>query len=210
MNTIDNSLEEVLLNSDALNRLSSNMGLDPNQAANVMQMVIPTLLGALSNNAQQPEGAAAIQRALQKDHNGSILDQLPELINNPAMGSGAGILKHVLGGNQGNLAQEISGKTGISPEAIQTIMSIAAPVIMGKLGQQQQQSGGNENTLTSLLNAASKSQQQKNPAASIALNLLSGYLNNQNGQANTQKKQANPNQEMINAGMNILGKLFGK
>lgn len=206
MNQLDNNFEDLLLQPETLSKLSSNFGLQPQQTTEAIQLVIPSLLEALSNNVQQPQGAAALQQALQKDHDGSILDQLPELINNPALGSGSGILKHVLGGNSSPLAQDISQKTGINADAIMSIMTIVAPIILGKLGQQQRQSNGNENALIEILSAATQAQQQKNPAASIALNLLSRFLNKGQGQSST----PDSNQDIINAGINILGKMFGK
>ena len=50
----------------------------------------------MARNTSNQQGAESLHNALQKDHDGSILDNLGGFLNNAQSGPGAGILRHVL------------------------------------------------------------------------------------------------------------------
>ena len=74
---------------------------------------LPILLAALNRNASNPAGAAALHGALERDHDGSILDNLGGFLGNAQAGPGAGILKHVLGERQESTAQAVGAASGL-------------------------------------------------------------------------------------------------
>ena len=76
----------------------------------------------------------------QKKHDGSILDNLGGLLGNQdVMTDGAGILGHVFGGREQNVAQAVSRKSGMDMGSAMNLLKMAAPVIMGYLGKQSRQ-----------------------------------------------------------------------
>jgi len=65
---------------------------------------------------------------------GSILDNIGELLggsmNNNRAANGAGILKHVLGGKQGNAIDAISKMSGLSGDKTGNLMTMLAPIVL--------------------------------------------------------------------------------
>jgi hypothetical protein len=55
------------------------------------------------------------------------------------MDDGSGILGHILGGNQNQVQNSLSQKSGMDIGSIGTILKVAAPLIMGYLGKQTRQ-----------------------------------------------------------------------
>ncbi|MCB0485815.1 MAG: DUF937 domain-containing protein, partial [Flavobacteriaceae bacterium] len=65
---------------------------------------------------------------------------------------GAGILGHVFGGKEQNVANAVSKSSGIDMGSAMQILKVAAPVIMGVLGKQaRQQNVSNQNGIGDLL-----------------------------------------------------------
>ncbi len=138
---------------DSIGSISQKINATPDQTKNALSAAIPFIVSALAKNSSTEEGASSLKNALDRDHDGSILDNLSDLIQNPAIGNGQGILKHVLGGKQ-EVAQNLIGqKTGLSSSAIGNILEMAAPMVMGYLGKQNKSnsSGGITDILSSML-----------------------------------------------------------
>ena len=114
-------------------------------------------MGAMKRNASTPQGAEGLMNALSGEkHSGGILDNLGGLfgggVDQSVMDDGAGILGHVLGGQQGQVQNALSQKSGMDAGTVGTILKVAAPLLMGYLGKQkQQQNVTDANGLGSLL-----------------------------------------------------------
>ena len=117
-----------------------------------MESAIPILMNALAKNSSTPDGAASLQKAIERDHDGSILDNLGSFLNNPEAANGAGILKHVLGNKRQNVEQYLSKDTGLYASSAAKILEMAAPIVMGYLGKQKS-AGGGGGGIGDLLNA---------------------------------------------------------
>ena len=171
------------LSPDVVNQLSQQVGADPEQTQDAAHGIMSALLGGLAKNAATPQGASALSDALAKDHDGGILGNIMGAIsgNAPAGVSssaldGAGILSHILGGNQGNIMQMIAQATGMDQGAIGALMLKLAPLVMGVLGQQKAANGLNPSGLSSLLTStvSGMSQNTENPLMQMAQQVLSG------------------------------------
>lgn len=108
------------LDGQAVDQISNQLGMDRDSAQNAIGLAIPVLVGALSRNASTPEGARALESAVERDHDGSILDNLGGLLGGGGGGDllgggGAGggllgqVLGSVLGGGGGAPAQSDGG-----------------------------------------------------------------------------------------------------
>jgi len=88
-------------------------------------------------------------------HDGSILDQLGGLLGGSGdsnlLNDGAGILSHVLGGNQEKVAQNISKTSGVDANSVAQIIKMAAPILMGVLGSQKRKDNVGESGIGDLL-----------------------------------------------------------
>jgi hypothetical protein len=193
------------LTPEVINQLSQQTGAAPQQTEVAAQGVLSTLLGGLSKNAQSPEGANGIMSALDRDHDGSVLNDIMGMLGGaqqtqaPASAlNGAGILGHILGGQQQNAAGMISQASGVAPEGVMGMMAQLAPLVMGVLGQQKQQQGFDASGLASLLGGSVQSQ-SSNPLMQMATKFL-----DKNGDGSMM------DDVMGMVGSKLLGGLFGK
>ena len=140
-----------LLNSDLgktlINGASQQLGQDKAKTTSALSAALPLILGAMKNNAKTPEGASGLLSALNNDkHSGGILDNLGSIlggggIDDDVLSDGAGILGHVFGGKEQNVAGAVSKSSGLDMGSAMQILKVAAPFIMGALGKQSRQQG---------------------------------------------------------------------
>ena len=130
-----------------VNGAASQLGMDSNKAGSAIQSALPLILGAMKNNASTPEGAQGLLGALSNEkHSGGILDNLGSIlggnqIDDDVLQDGAGILGHVFGGKEQNVASAVSKSNGIDMGQAMNILKVAAPFIMGYLGKQTRAQG---------------------------------------------------------------------
>ena len=126
-----------------INGVAGQTGNSTDQTGSVLTMALPLLMGAMKKNAATPEGAQGLMSALDNKHDGSILNNLGGLfgggIDDSVKEDGAGILGHVLGGKQPQVENAISQKSGVDAGTVATILKVAAPILMGMIGQKKQQ-----------------------------------------------------------------------
>jgi hypothetical protein len=158
-----------LLNSDLgktlVSNASSQLGQDENKTASALSAALPLILGAMKNNASTPQGAQGLLGALSGKHDGSLLDNISGLLgNSDVLSDGAGILGHIFGGKEKNVAQAVSAKSGMDIGATMNLLKMAAPFIMAYIGKetrQQNVSDGNGigNLLGGLLGGGAQQEQ---------------------------------------------------
>lgn len=136
--------------------VAQQTGQPADKTGSVLKMALPVLMGAMKRNASTPEGAQGLMNALSGKHDGGILNDLGGLfgggVDSSVMDDGAGILGHILGGKQPQVQNALSQKSGLDAGSVATILKVAAPILMGFLGQQTRQQNINDsNGLGSLL-----------------------------------------------------------
>lgn len=160
-----------LLNSpmgkQLISGVSQQTGQPENKTGDVLSMAMPLLLGAMKKNVSSPQGAQGLMSALSSKHDGSILDNLGGLfgggVDEAVTNDGAGILGHLFGGNQNNVENALSKKSGLDAGSIANILKIAAPIVMGYVGRQTAQSKVSDaNGLNSLLGSMLGGQPEQN------------------------------------------------
>ena len=160
------SLQDLLgqeQGTQAVEQISSNVGAEPSLVNSAIQMALPALINGLANNASTPEGAESLNTALDNDHaGGGVLDNLgglagmifggqQEAAPPPRQADAGGILGHILGTNQGAVAEQVSNQTGLGMGQVAQILMFLAPIVMGYLGKQKQQQGVGADGLGGLL-----------------------------------------------------------
>lgn len=151
-------LDEVRqqLGPDTIQQLSGALGTDPDATSNAVSLALPALLGGLANNAAEPQGAAALDNALNQ-HDGSILDNLGGMLGGGAGGGalggiGGAILGHIFGGRRGSVEEGVGKASGLNAAQVAQLMAILAPIVMGVLGRMKQKKGLDANRLPEVLN----------------------------------------------------------
>ncbi len=146
------SLQELLgpeKGSQAVDQISQNVGADSSTINAAIQAALPMLINGLANNATTPQGAESLNSALEKDNHAGILDNLGGLggmifgggqqTTPPRQADAGGILGHILGGSQSQVAQQVSEKSGLNMGQVAQVLMFLAPIVMGYLGRQKQE-----------------------------------------------------------------------
>ena len=161
------SLMEMLagqLGGDNLSKISQALGSDENTTKSAVGAALPMLIGALSRNGENEEGAQGIMGALERDnHDGSIFENLSGFLDNKEYEqpkSGAGILGHLLGGKQDRVSQGVSQASGLSTDSSSRLMKMLAPMVLGALGKQKKSQGLGVQDLMGLLGGERKAVEQ--------------------------------------------------
>ena len=132
------------LNGDTLKQISQQLGTDEGTAAKAVSVALPLLIGGLSRNAATPDGAAALDQALTRDHAASpLLDTPREAISNPNAFNAGGILGHIFGQRQSPVQQGVAKASGIDLQSAGKVLMILAPIVMASLARARSAQGAN-------------------------------------------------------------------
>ncbi|MFG6687535.1 DUF937 domain-containing protein [Mariniflexile sp. HNIBRBA6329] len=163
-----------LLNSDLgkniINGVSNQTNQPQNKTQEVLTMALPVLMAAMKRNAATPQGAEGLLGALNSGkHDGSILENLGGLfsggVDANVLEDGSKILGHVLGGKQQAVEKTLGAKAGMDANSVAQILKVAAPILMGVIGNQAKKqnvnsTSGIEGLLGGLLGGSSAKNEQ--------------------------------------------------
>ncbi len=195
-------LVQSQLSGEVLEQLTNQIGGGKQETQSAIQAAIPAMLAAMSKNTQSPEGAASFASALDKDHDGGILNDLMGFVTsgNDTAG-GSGILSHLFGQKQTGVEQVVSQQSGLSSGATSNLMTQLAPIVMGLLGQQKQQGGLDVAGIASLVMNQFTGAKQQSSTGNAALDMISGFLD---------KEGDGVADNLMDIGKGLLGNLFKK
>ena len=185
-----------LLQGQDLGNLASQVGGNEGEVKNGVMAALPAMLAALGKNVGTEKGAEELNNALEKKHDGSILDNLSGYLSNPDLKDGAGILNHLFGNQTSNVANAVSQSSGLDTNGSMKMLQMLAPILMGILGQQKKQNNldakglGN---LTSMLASNFGSEAGTSGIIETVTNLL----------------DANKDRNVVDDIMGMVGKFFG-
>ncbi len=171
-----------LLTGNAGNQVAENaenkFGVSKNQIIALLAVAAPLVISYLRNKSQDSNEAESLNNALDRDHDGSILDN-PSQVEERQQ-EGGSILDHIFGQQKNTVENSLSEQTGISMNKIGPILAMLAPLIMGYIGKEKQQSntgaGGLGDLLGGILGGAQNQvqQQDSNPLNDILGQVLGG------------------------------------
>lgn len=194
------------LSDGLLDNLSQEIGAEKEQTATAANGIFATLLGGLANNASSEEGLSALGSALDKNHDGSVLDDLMGMAGGILQGQGAGatngvgILGHILGDRQEVAAEQVSQSSGLSMGQVMKLMPILAPIVMGVLGKARSSGGLGLGDLAGILMGSAQNAQTSGGFGDLLGNVLGSVL------GGGQQQQAAPQASM---GGDLLGSVLG-
>ena len=148
------SMTDLLLDQlgdNGLASLSQALGSNPDATKNATMAALPLLFGALAKNASTDDGASALAGALDRDHDGSVLEGLTGAFAGQDRSIGDGILKHVLGGRRQTAEAGIAQASGLDPAQASTMLATLAPLVMGTLGKAKRDRGLDAGGVSDLL-----------------------------------------------------------
>lgn len=131
--------------------LGRALGADEGAAGKGLQAAVPLLFSALAKNAASPDGRAGLERAIARDHDGSILDGAAGALNPEMVDQGRAILGHVFGARLPEAEQGVSRASGLPLDQAGKLLAMVAPMVMGALGKARKEQGLDTSGLAGLL-----------------------------------------------------------
>lgn len=157
------------MTDEIIDQLGAQIGVKDRKATtSAASGAFSVLLDAMQRNASQGQGRAALNNALEQDHDGSILDDLMGYVSGQSKQperttNGAGILKHVLGGKQSGVIDILGKMTGLDKSSSGDLLIKMAPIVMGALGKQKQSQKLDEGGLFDVLTKSVEPQRKDSP-----------------------------------------------
>lgn len=170
-----------LLGENEVEKVGNQTGLDKNQTMSALAAAMPTILTALKGNAQSKLGQKQLAGALERDHDGSLLDNLSGFLDNPQAANGKGILKHTLGSRRTQVEGMLSARTGVNSSSMSKILEIAAPLVMAYLGKQKKQNNVQSNGIGDMLSNLLGGNVANNTGGIDIGDIANMFINNKKG-----------------------------
>jgi OmpA-OmpF porin, OOP family len=145
------------LTSAAVGKISEFLGESSENTQSAVSAAVPTLLGGLMEKASTTDGAGSLLNLLKDGgHDGGLLGNLGSLLGSgdgisSILGGGSGILSSILGPKVGGIVDLIASVSGIKKSSSSSLLSLAAPILMGVLGKQVSSQGLGISGLANLL-----------------------------------------------------------
>lgn len=180
-------LVQQSLGGDAVQRISQQLGADPQQAQSAIGAALPMLLAGMAHHSQ--EGGADAMHAAVSQHDGGLLDNLGALLGGAPTqtNTGAGgLLDLVLGQHTDTAHAAVAGASGLQTAQVQQLLAMLAPVVMSAVARTSQQQGLDSSGLAGLLQGehqqVAQSMGQSQPGLlGLAQSLLGGAPGNTGG-----------------------------
>lgn len=168
---------------------------DKNGILSAASVALPAMLEALNKNTNTKEGAESLANALDKDHDGSKLNDITSMISNYKGENGSAILNHMFGEKKENIINSVSKSSGLDTGSATNLMAMLAPFVLEYLGKNKKEQNLDADGISSL--------------TSMASNLLGGSNGDLMGMI-TNMLDANKDGNIMDDAMNLLGGLFKK
>lgn len=192
------------LSDGVINGMDSQLNIGNSQKTNAAaQTALSIMMSALAKNStSSPDALSGLAGALDRDHDGSILDDVMGLMtgksqaNNSKMMNGAGILGHLLGGKQNNAVDMLMKMSGLDQNQSLALMSKLAPMVLGVLGRVKKQNNMDSGQLSDYLKTSQQSFIKADNNRSIFEKLLD------------QDNDGSIADEVTSIGLKVLGNFF--
>ncbi len=200
------------LKGENLSQISRQLGADEAMTSKAISMALPVLLGGLAREAETPQGAQSLDRALAEDHDGSLLDNVSALFGAGTIGAadvatpralnGAGILEHVLGPKREPVQQGIGQATGLNTQQVGRLLMMLAPLVMAYLGRRKRAEGVTANDLGPTLQQERQEVERRAPGIGGILGQIFG--------AGGAEDRPSIGDDLARVAPDILGQMFGR
>ena len=209
-NDLLNVLQSQLDDDNLMERLSSQIGADnKDQTKAAASGIMTTLMGAMAKKSQGQEGQSFLSNILDKDGDGSILDDVMDMVQSGGQATprnagnslldGGSLISSLLGGKENSAVDMISNMSGLESGKTNSLMKLIAPMLIGTLTKQRSQNGLDVSNIAGLLTDGFE-EQKRNDAG--ATGLVEKFLD--------QDGDGSITDDIANIGMKFLGNLFKK
>ncbi|WP_420174683.1 DUF937 domain-containing protein [Luteococcus sp. OSA5] len=120
-----------------IDQLARELGEEPAAVEKAAAPAVTSILGGLTQNAQNPDGELSLAEALQQHQDKDLVgaDQ-PVKLEAVDTNDGEKIIGHVFGNQTEGVAQALSAQVGVSALLVQKLLPILAPIVLNYLAKQ--------------------------------------------------------------------------
>ncbi len=138
-----NLFEELkeLLVGEVASKAANLLGEKEEKVKTAIEGLIPTFVGGLMKRASNEAGATTLMNVVKKgNHDGSIIEQLDDLLKNKEnfagfVEKGNSVVSMLLPDKKSSIATMISQFAGVRNSSATALLSVVAPLVVGKLGK---------------------------------------------------------------------------
>lgn len=196
------SLLDVLdgvIDDRTIQHLGARIGASPETTSQAVASALPMLVAALSRAADSPGQAPSLLAALDRDGDGTVIDDLAGLLFAGAPRQSAPIVGELFGGARPQLEAALGRSTGLANTQVGALFEMLAPLVVGALGRARRERGPEAGSLGELLRA---DRERADAAAPDAVAMLTRALDaNRDGSAVD---------DVMRIGGGLLASLFGR
>jgi hypothetical protein len=152
MNILDTILKNGL-DENILATISAKTGIDTSSIQDIVSQVAPKLVDGAKQNLASANDSGSLIDMISKTNLDSLKNN-PEAIDNSENSNMLSELFSSLNTNEGDVANELSAKSGIDASLITSLLPMLAPLVMGALNQKTNLGAtdtSNTNDITSML-----------------------------------------------------------
>jgi len=131
---------DAFMSQVPVDQLAQQLGVDEQTAAKTAKAASAVLLGGMEANAQDPGGAASLEKALAQ-HDPSLIEGGVDLGQVDTQ-DGAKIVHNVFGDNEDQIVNTLGGQGALSSDLLKKALPMLAPLAMAFLAKSFSGGGG--------------------------------------------------------------------
>ncbi len=166
-----------LFTNDLIGKASSFLGESENGVSKAIGGIVPTVLSGLINKADTHDGANKVAQLAGEQYRSGLLDNLGSVFSgggSSLLNTGTGLLSSLFGNKGDTISSLISGFSGIKSSSATSLLSLAAPAILGLLGRHASSNNLSAGGLASLLSSQKNAVAAATPPGLNLNSILSG------------------------------------
>jgi OmpA-OmpF porin, OOP family len=149
-------LKELLV-GEVANKAANLLGEKEEKVKIAIEGLVPTFVGGLMKRASNEAGATTLMNVVKKgNHDGSIIEQLDDLLKNKEsfagfVEKGNSVVSMLLPDKKSSIATMISQFAGVRNSSATALLSVVAPLVIGKLGKMVTSQGLDKTGLANII-----------------------------------------------------------
>ncbi|MBP6430879.1 MAG: DUF937 domain-containing protein [Ferruginibacter sp.] len=166
-----------LFTNELVGKASSFLGESESGVTKALGGILPTVVGGLIDKSSSNDGANMIANLAGEQHNSGLLGNIGNFFGDGGglLNKGAGLLSGLFGNKTDGLIGLISNFAGVKSSSSSSLLSMAAPLVLGLLGKQAASSGLGASGIASLLSSQKSSVASAIPAGLNLSSMFSGF-----------------------------------
>lgn len=155
INLVDEA--KALFTHDLIVKATAFLGERETAVNKAIAGIVPSLLGGITEKVSSPGGAETVTTLATESASPAFLGNVTNLFDNDGggfIGKGTGLLGNLFGEHKtGLLSNLISNFSGVKSSSVSSLLSMAAPLILGLLGRHATSNNLDANGLSTFLNS---------------------------------------------------------